>query len=174
MKVKALKKEETDKVTQWERDQILESEREEEKWRWRMRVERTANSSISGSVRGLRKWKSQSWGGRQKSEIRPSLIEQRLKRRGKLSEREVRDTKGSTQNLIRFPQPREILVKGRKWGKIWEIPFKGLLWVESEVWMVSQKLEACRNLLRITATHKNWLSKGNLHSDLPTMQYFHW
>lgn len=31
MKVKALKKEETDKVTQWERDQILESEREEEK-----------------------------------------------------------------------------------------------------------------------------------------------
>lgn len=157
---KAEKEEETEKVPDGEGVQNLESEQDEvtgKEWRT---AERLARSLISEYLRLLQKCKSQPESVEIKEETRPSLRSDMLYRRGKLTWRGAGSAQGSSQNLIRLPQPKDIVVKRTNMWRIWEIPFQGLRCVNKKVWAASQLLEACRIYSKWQRPKANCTLKG--------------
>lgn len=117
-------------------------------------------STLYESLRFLGKWKSQEESEDKKPETMFFGKEERRWRRGKLEERGRVPVQGSSQKQILLPLPRESLVRGRKTGKIWEIPFQRLWWEAEGRSTASQQLESCLILLWITTTQRVWCSMG--------------
>lgn len=144
-----------------------------EGWNWWMRLERERNSSISKSLRLWRNWKSQEEEEEKKDAIVPSLQVERLKRCGNQMEKSWESAQGSSQNHTLFPLPKASLMWGLKRGKDWYMPFQ-MLWNEEEVkWLVSQPLELCPNLLRITEAQRDCSLVDTSTTIFPIRQCFY-